>query len=124
MGSLSFGEIITIIIVILIIFGPNRLPEFSRKVGEFVAKARNATREFTETMQSELGEDTIPIRDIVDDLDGIKRDLGSAASAITGGPTPVPPKNVEPHPNDPDGNAIEMPGLDVRADHDDEEFDR
>lgn len=85
MGSLSFGEILTIVFIILIIFGPNRLPEFSRKVGEFVAKARHATRDFTDTIQSEMGDGASPIKDIAEDVAGIKQDISDAASAVTGG---------------------------------------
>jgi Sec-independent protein translocase protein TatA len=85
MGSLSFGEILTIVVVILIIFGPNRLPEFSRKVGEFVAKARNATRDFTDIIQSEMGDSVVPIKEIADDFEGIRKNITDAASAMTGG---------------------------------------
>ena len=97
MGSLSFGEIITIILVILIIFGPNRLPEFSRKIGEFVAKARNATSEFTSTIQNEMGDDGGTMRGISEDIAGIKKDVSSAASAFTGSG------------NGPDANPVELP---------------
>ena len=31
MGSLSISEILTILVVILVIFGPDRLPEFVRE---------------------------------------------------------------------------------------------
>lgn len=86
MGSLSFGEILTIILVILIIFGPNRLPEFSRKVGEFVARARNATSEFASSIQNEMGDDGETLRGISDDIAGIRKGVSDAASAFTRGP--------------------------------------
>jgi len=84
MGSLSFGEILTIILVILIIFGPKRLPEFSRKIGEFVAKARSAMGDFTSNIQNEMGDDGGTMRGISEDIAGIKKDVSTAAAALTG----------------------------------------
>ena len=47
MGSLGTGEILVIVLVALIVFGPERLPEITRKAGEWLAKAREMTRSVT-----------------------------------------------------------------------------
>ena len=44
MGSLGFGEILVIVFVALIVFGPQRLPEITKKAGQMVAKAREMSR--------------------------------------------------------------------------------
>jgi sec-independent protein translocase protein TatB len=75
MGSLSFAEIVTIVVVILIIFGPDRLPEFARKVGGLLAQARNVTSQFREDVAREWGDAADPILAAKQDLDGIKSDL-------------------------------------------------
>lgn len=59
MRNFTFGEIITIVVVILIVFGPNRLPEIARKAGELAAKARVAIR----SMREEFGEE---YRDVIE----------------------------------------------------------
>jgi sec-independent protein translocase protein TatB len=82
MGSLSLAEIVTIVVVILIIFGPDRLPEFARKVGELLAKARNATSQFREDVTREWGDATDPILAAKEDLDGIKSDLKEASKSF------------------------------------------
>ncbi|HSJ72526.1 MAG TPA: twin-arginine translocase TatA/TatE family subunit [Acidimicrobiia bacterium] len=84
MGSLSFGEILTIVVIILIVFGPNRLPEFARKVGEFLAKARGVTREFSRAVQAEYGDDAKPLTDVMKEFDGVRKDLSDAVGAVTG----------------------------------------
>lgn len=84
MGSLSFGEIITILVIILIIFGPKRLPEFARKVGELIAWARKSLRDFTETIEGELGEGTQPLADLKREFDGARNDLTGAINSIGG----------------------------------------
>ncbi len=84
MGSLSFAEIITILLVVLIVFGPNRLPEFARKLGELMAQARRATSQFSKDISTEWGDAVEPIRAVKDDYEGVKKDLKDATAAITG----------------------------------------
>ncbi len=84
MGSLSFGEILTIVVIILIVFGPNRLPEFARRVGELLAKARAMTQEFSRAVQAEYGDDAKPLTDVMKEIDGVRKDLSDAVGAVTG----------------------------------------
>lgn len=84
MGSLSFGEIFTILVIILIIFGPNRLPEFARKVGQLIAWGRKSLRDFTESVQNEAGEGLQPLADLKAEFDGARQDISGAMSTLTG----------------------------------------
>ena len=84
MGSLSFAEIVTILLVILVIFGPNRLPEFARKLGELMAQARRATSQFSKDISSEWGDAVEPLMDVKKDFDGVKQDLKDATASLTG----------------------------------------
>jgi len=49
-------EILTILVVATLIFGPNKIPEFARKAGEFMRSFRNITtqmtKEFTKAIDS------------------------------------------------------------------------
>lgn len=90
MGSLSFGEILTILVIILIIFGPKRLPEFARKTGELIAWARKSLRDFTESIEGELGEGTQPLADLKREFDGARNDLTGTINSIGGSGTPQP----------------------------------
>lgn len=83
MGSLSFAEIVTIVVVILIIFGPDRLPEFARKIGELLSKARQATSQFAEEISGEWSDAADPIKTAKEDLEGIKDDLKRAGQSFT-----------------------------------------
>jgi sec-independent protein translocase protein TatB len=84
MGSLSFAEIVTILLVVLIVFGPDRLPEFAKKLGELMAQARRATSQFSKDISTEWGDAVEPIRAVKDDYEGVKKDLKDATAAITG----------------------------------------
>jgi sec-independent protein translocase protein TatA len=108
MGSLSFTEILVILVVILIVFGPRRLPELSKRAGALLAKLREATGYVSQAIDSEYGEAMQPIRELKGELDGLKGDVNRALSSFSGldevvtppepeGPTAVeePPDAVE-----------------------------
>ncbi len=46
MGNIGAGEILLIVIIALILFGPKRLPEIGRQVGRAIAEVRRVSREF------------------------------------------------------------------------------
>ena len=49
-------EVLTILVVATLVFGPNRIPEFARKAGEFLRSFRrittDMTKEFTKAIDS------------------------------------------------------------------------
>ncbi|RPI26350.1 MAG: hypothetical protein EHM57_00230 [Actinobacteria bacterium] len=82
MGSLSVSEIVTIMVIVLIIFGPQRLPELARRLGNLVAKAREATASFARQMESEYGEAAEPIRELRSQIEGARRDITDVVTGI------------------------------------------
>ena len=68
MGNFTFSEIITIIIVILIVFGPQRLPEIARKAGALASKARSAVDSIRTELDAEYGEVIQPLREARDEM--------------------------------------------------------
>jgi len=52
MFGLSWGELMVVGIVALIVVGPKDLPGLFRTLGEFTGKARKMAREFTRAMES------------------------------------------------------------------------
>lgn len=82
MGSLSFGEIVTILVIVLVIFGPERLPELARRLGAIVAKARQATASFTRQIEAEYGEAAQPIHELRSQLEGAKQEISDVVTGI------------------------------------------
>jgi TatA/E family protein of Tat protein translocase len=92
MGSLSFSEIMVIVLVILVVFGPQRLPDLSRRAGELIKKAREAASSLSDTVGIDLEATIEPIRDAKQDFDGIRKDLTTAVTSI-GVPDPKIPRD-------------------------------
>lgn len=54
MIGISFEQIILLLVLALILFGPERLPEIAEKIGKWVAKLRQASTDFTQQYQQVL----------------------------------------------------------------------
>jgi len=52
--GIDFPEIIIILILALILFGPDKLPEYGAKIGRFVARMRQASSEVTQPLQEAM----------------------------------------------------------------------
>lgn len=82
MGSLGTGEILVIVLIAVIVFGPQRLPEITRKAGELLAKAREMTRSVTDTIDAEYGEITAPVKELKGEYDATMSELKGVAKSI------------------------------------------
>lgn len=54
MGSLGWPEILMILVVALIIFGPRKLPELGKTIGQSLAQFRRASEDFKRTWEEEV----------------------------------------------------------------------
>lgn len=98
MFDVGAGEILALIILGVIIFGPEKIPEFSRKAARIVHYLRGVANQATDQIKGELGpeyadltlNDLNPktfiqkhlLNDIQDDIDDIKTDLKGVKEEI------------------------------------------
>lgn len=66
--NISGGEIFIILIVVFLIFGPDKIPEIARWLGKGVGEVKKATSEIRDEITRETG-------DIKKEADNLKRDL-------------------------------------------------
>lgn len=93
MDFLGIGpmEILVIIVIILIVFGPHRLPEMTRTIGKAMKNIRNATTDLGRSLTSELEEEEKKIKqevksvasDLSKNLDTGLPEIQEAKAALT-----------------------------------------
>ena len=94
-GSLGVSEILLIMVVALIVFGPRKLPEIGRTLGNALAQFRKATDDLKSTIEREVR---------IDELKQIESSMNIPAESISRtepertGPSapPAPPTPSEP----------------------------
>ncbi len=57
MFGIGLPELAVILVVAVIVFGPDRLPEFARQAGRFVRQLRNLAQNAQNELRRELGPD-------------------------------------------------------------------
>ena len=54
MGSVGLGEILVIVLVVLLVFGPNKLPEIMRSLGKAYRVFQEETQKAKDTLRESL----------------------------------------------------------------------
>jgi len=57
LSNIGFPGLILILVIALIIFGPNKLPEIGRAVGKSMREFKKATEGITDDIKKEINED-------------------------------------------------------------------
>ena len=112
-GSLGFPEILLILVLALLIFGPKRLPEVGRTIGKGLSEFRRASSDLKRTVNAELALDE-------DERSATSRrpDLGGpagSAAARTAALREVPTRGAVPA-GAPEATAARAPVEPERAD--------
>ena len=84
------GEILVILVIALVVLGPNRLPATARTLGRFLAKTRDVVARFQQEMQAAAD---VPLEIIARERARLEEPLGTSRPAST-------PQPVDPAPDD------------------------
>jgi len=80
MGSVGSPEILVILVIALLLFGPTKLPEMGKALGKAIREFKKATSELQDTIERE-------VEDLKQD---VKEEPGQRASARPKGALPSP----------------------------------
>jgi sec-independent protein translocase protein TatB len=102
------GEWIVIVLVGLMVLGPERLPELSRKLGGWARELRTAAREMRTGLEAEVGD----LKQVRDDLTKPVREVRSslrdaARLASESNPTRIPWQGPKPLSGPTPGDAMD-----------------
>lgn len=81
--DINLGEYLIIFVVALLVLGPERLPEITRKAGEWVREMRIVANNFKSSLESEVAEVAGPIEDLKREVEGLSEDFKREARRLT-----------------------------------------
>jgi sec-independent protein translocase protein TatA len=85
-GSIGMPELIIILVIALIIFGPRKLPELGRSLGRSIGEFKKASNELRSTLEEE-----IRIEEQREQRAATRAEQDSAIAAAATPPSPTPP---------------------------------
>lgn len=107
-------EIFIILLLALVVFGPQRLPEMARKLGEWTSELRKAAREIRQGLEAEVGEVKAIEKEIVSPIKDAKKALTDTTRLADVNPLkwtgPPPPTGPTPDDAAADLNEITTTG--------------
>jgi TatA/E family protein of Tat protein translocase len=86
-------ELIIILVIALIIFGPRKLPELGRSLGKSIGEFKKASNELRSTLEEE-----IRLEDQKDQRERLRAEQDTAIAAAATPPAVAPPPPVTPAP--------------------------
>ena len=86
MFGIGGGEIFFILIVILMLFGSDKIPEIARTLGKGMAQLKNATNEIKHEIQKGVEENGLDMNSLTN---GISDEIASAKKSMTETINPV-----------------------------------
>ena len=84
-GSIGMPELIIILVIALIIFGPRKLPELGRSLGKSIGEFKRASNELRNTLEEE-----IRVEERKEQAAAIKTEQDSAIAAAVPPPAATP----------------------------------
>jgi TatA/E family protein of Tat protein translocase len=99
LGSLGVPELLLIFVVILIVFGPRRIPEIGKTLGKALGEFRKATDDLKSTIEREVRLEELQkispptLESLVTPMESISRNEPQAVTAEET-PTPAVPTDV------------------------------
>lgn len=88
-GSLGGGELLLILVIALLLFGPRRLPDIGRTIGKALGEFRRATTDFKATLEREV--DLAEVKQARDGLKAADRDLRGTTAPAAPAAAPAEP---------------------------------
>lgn len=87
MFNIGTPELILILFLVFLLFGPKALPDIARQLGRLVREVRKVSDEMRRAFLSEIDEAKEPLRDVAGEMEGIKHALEQESAGIERGLT-------------------------------------
>ncbi len=99
MFDIGPAEIVVLLIVAIVVFGPDKLPQFARQAGRFVRTARRMMDDAKSDLSAEMGTDFEDLKKLreLDPREIVRRNVAEAMDSDDQPPTDTGPRRRRGH---------------------------
>ena len=94
--GISGGEIFIIVLLILIFFGPKKIPEIARTLGKGINEVKKVQRDINAEINRYSNEIENPVKQVKEDIEGFSKGLNKAADIQAANDDSLIDKEVSP----------------------------
>lgn len=87
--GISGGEILVILLLVLVLFGPKKIPEIARTIGKGMNEIKKVQRDINAEINRYSREIENPAKQITEDIEGFKKDLNEQIADTLGESKPA-----------------------------------
>jgi sec-independent protein translocase protein TatA len=79
---ISGAEIVFIFMIVLLVFGANRIPEIARTLAKGIQQVKNASRDFREEIEKSVEEQGLDTKELKKEVNDLKKEFDDIAGTV------------------------------------------
>lgn len=79
---ISGAEIVFVFLVVLLVFGANRIPEIARTMAKGIQQVKNASRDFREEIEKSVEEQGLDTKELKKEVNDLKKEFDDIAGTV------------------------------------------
>jgi len=79
---ISGAEIVFVFMVVLLVFGANRIPEIARTMAKGIQQVKNASRDFREEIEKSVEEQGLDTKELKKEVNDLKKEFDDIAGTV------------------------------------------
>lgn len=79
---ISGAELVFVFMVVLLVFGANRIPEIARTLGKGIQQVKNASKDFREELEKSAEAQGLDTKELQKEVDDLKKEINEITGTV------------------------------------------
>ena len=79
---ISGAELIFVFMMVLLVFGSNRIPEIARTLAKVIQQVKNASRDFREELEKSAESQGLDTKELQKEVDDLKKEINEITGTV------------------------------------------
>jgi sec-independent protein translocase protein TatA len=79
---ISGAELVFVFMMVLLVFGSNRIPEIARTLAKVIQQVKNASRDFREELEKSAESQGLDTKELQKEVDDLKKEINEITGTV------------------------------------------